>query len=181
MIDPESVTTEIVKAALWVYRAFYTQASECVCKTSGFCAPCNWRWQVARLQRSINGSGLSVPIPVIDLVNGDKPEIPNGNPLTLEQPFFKIVRYREDLDTHARQAAQSLLRAGLPTFYLDLSKAMDLTLAHQSQAVDDIALFAPVLIYCDNYDKRGSGISRMLQRLYSRSFGICYLIEQEGL
>ena len=179
MIDPENITTPIVSAVVAVYSAFWP-TSECQCGKAPVCLACEWPWQAGRLQARINASGLSIPIPVIDL-SGAAPKIPEGNPLARSTPFFAQLSYDGQLDARSRKVAQSVARVGLPVFYLDNSKAIDLTLNEQGQAVDDIALYAPALVYCHNHDRRGDDISRMLARLYSRASGFCWLIEQKGL
>lgn len=99
----------------------------------------------------------------------------------LSKPYFKASEFPDRLDAYARKVAQSVARRGLPVFYLDNSKAIDLTLDGLGKAIDDAALYTPVLVYCHNYDRRGDDISRMLPRLYSRASGFCWLIQQEGL
>ena len=106
------------------------------------------------------------------------PEIPKGNPLAQVKPFFKVLEFKERLDACARKVAQAVARAGLPVFYLDNSRAIDLTLDGQGKVIDDIALYAPTLVYCHNFDRRGDDISRMLPRLYSRASGFCWLIQE---
>ena len=179
MIDAENINTHIVSAAVAVYSAFWP-TSECQCGKAPVCLACEWPWQVERLQNRINASGLSIPVPVIDL-GGEAPNIPKGNPLACPEPFFAKLKFDRELDAHARKFAQTVFLADLPVFYLDNSRAIDLTMAHEGQTIEDIALYAPVLVYCHNYDRRGDDISRVYQRLYSRQFGFCWLIEQEGL
>jgi hypothetical protein len=166
MIDPESVETRIVRDALYVYREFWASRY--------------WPEKTVQLQAAVDASGLSIPVPVID-IGAAKLDFPQGNPLDLDKPFFKLITCKSDPDGQARKIAQALYRAGLPTFYCDNSQLIDLTMAQRGAEVDDLALYAPVLVYCHNFDRRGDDISRAKSRLYSRRHGICYLIEQEGL
>jgi hypothetical protein len=165
MIDPESIQVQIVRDALYVYGLFW--------------GTCYWSEKAQALQAEINASGLSIPVPVIDLA-GEAPDIPAGCPLAQERPYFKTLRYGNNLDGHARKIAQVVARAGLPVFYLDNSRAIDLTLNDMGGAIEEVALYAPVLVYCHQPDRRGDDISRFLPRLYSRASGFCWLIE-EGL
>jgi hypothetical protein len=164
MLNPDTIQTQAVCDAAWVYKEFHGTPE--------------WPAKAKELQAIIDASGLSIPIPVIDL-KAVKLDIPGGNPLTLAKPFFKQLRYEKNLDARSREIAQALYRLGLPVFYCDHSWMIDLTLNHQGQAVDDIAFYAPTLVYCHNYDRRGEGISRAMQRLYSRRSGICYLVAEK--
>jgi hypothetical protein len=165
MIDPESVEAQIVRDSLYVYGEFWASRY--------------WPEKAAQLQAAIDASGPSIPVPIIDL-GPVSLDFPQGNPLAQVKPYFKVLEFKENLDAQARKVAQAVALAGLPVFYLDNSRAIDLTLDGQGKAVDDVALYAPSLVYCHNFDRRGNDISRMLPRLYSRASGFCWLI-QEGL
>jgi len=163
MIDPEAIETQIVRDSLYVYSEFWASRY--------------WAEKTAQLQAAIDASGLSIPVPVIDL-GAPKPDFPQGNPLAQVKPYFKALEFKGSLDAQARKVAQSVALAGLPVFYLDNSRAIDMTLNGQGEAVDDVALYAPTLVYCHNFDRRGDDISRMLPRLYSRASGFCWLIQE---
>lgn len=164
MINPDAISTAIVGSALWTYRLYYGTSY--------------WPHFIEKLQAAIDASGLSIPLPVIELPT-TKLDIPKGNPFEFERPVFKQLIFKGDVDARARSVAQTLYKSGLPTFYLDLTKAIDLTLDRQGQAIDDIAYYAPVLVYCHSSDGRDSNISALLKRLFSSRVGIRFLIQEE--
>lgn len=179
MINPESIPTEIVSAAVAHYRYLWPLSSECRCGKVPVCMACEWPAQAAQLQARINVSGLSIPVPTIDL-GGKAPDVPKGNPLARKTALIADRRFKGELDGHARKFAQSVSVAGLPVFYLDLDESIRLTLAGHGQAIRDIALYAPALVY-HHYYKEKASISRLHARLYSRQYGFCWLIQREGL
>lgn len=176
MINPESVSTPIVSEAVGAYADFWPPYQDCRCGKVRVCAPCEWAWQIERLQARINASGLSIPVPTIKLRAGDKPEFPSGNPLAFEKPHFKTRSYKKDVGAHARRAAQTLLQASLPVFYASKTQLINLAWNKQYQVASDLMLFAPVLVVYDNSDENRSAES-IFNLLHSRAYGIAYLIE----
>lgn len=130
------------------------------------------------MQARIDDSGLSIPVGSIQ--SGTiKLDFPRGNPLLLqgEKRFIKILRYEKKLGAHSRHIAQTLLEAGMPTFYTCKTDLIDLCWNKQRQVASDLMLFAPALVVYANSDEHRSAES-IFNLLHSRSFGIGYLIEQ---
>jgi len=157
------------------------------------CEAHEWRDKQRALQAAIVSSYLSEPIPMFTKTSVDTSRIPACTHPLCMKPYFwvpkplgkrsgRIAAYlskwlTEDnslLATHSEQRMHSRQHV---VFYVHHSHAMSLCYERREQAVRDILLYAPVLVYWHNQDQR-HGNGWMLQLIESRQYGLAFIVEE---
>ena len=151
-------------------------------------------WQAKReaLQNAIVSSYLSEPIPVFTKTKVDTTKIPACTHPLYMKPYFWVPK---PLGKRSGKVAAYLAKwlsegvgvTGPPghwcfsrehvVFYVYHSHMMSLCYERREQAVRDVLLYSPVLVYWHNQDQR-RGNGWMLQLIESRQYGLAFIVEE---
>lgn len=162
--------------------------------TPVICEAHTWKDLQRALQREIVSSGLSMPIPR-KLGKPDRkgqarlkehlgPTV-YKHPLLSEPQIIEVAKGTIPASQGAAWIARWLSstengeekhRMEHVVFYVHHSQALNFVYERRNQAIEDVLLWAPVLVYFHNRDGRENG--RTLPLIQSRQYGLAFIVEE---
>ena len=155
------------------------------------CEAHEWQAKQKALQGAIVSSYLSEPIPTFTKTSVNTTKIPVCTHPLYMKPYFWVPKpLGKRSGGIAAYLARWLSEEGKEfavgcgwyskehiVFYVHHSHAMSLCYERREQAVRDVLLYAPVLVYWHNQDQR-RGNGWMLQLIESRQYGLAFIVEE---
>lgn len=160
-------------------------------KVPVMCGACEWIDKQGALQRLITGAGLSMPLPLKFNNRGEydklikdleSRKIAGSNPI-LTSPHFMAVSGADPHDAighvtrwlTANHREDTLHNGEHIVFLVHRSQAINLTFRQREQEIEDVLMYAPILVYWDNDDGRNH--SRIMALIKSRQYGLAVIVK----
>ena len=203
------ISTGEVRDVLYAYKQLYSldgeDERECICGEEygkwphnkmkvgkGWmpivCPAHEWEYQRDELQRRIVESGLSMPIPVnVDELYAQVPSRPDrlvGNPLDMAPRITRVTANQSGkranwfahFFTGKYEGANQMEHV---VFYLHRTQMITMLYERRDNAIRDVILYAPIVVYWHNPDKRNG--SEWVDSLFeSRQYGTAIICKDKG-
>jgi len=196
--DYATIKTPVIRSICLSYIHFYKERATCACDNAEGtwpnlfvdneprrCPYHEWEHRSKEAQWAIQAAGLSYPIPKI----WNKSRIASTAKIKVEEYYSGLERNplgvskepmlkppSKDSSEYAGILARTMRDEGHIVFFVHHSQIINFSYSQRDQEVDDLILYAPVLVYWHNRDGRQNGRSLGLAK--SRQYGYTFIVEE---
>jgi len=181
------ITTPVVRGVVTAYRHFYSKEHTCQEAEGSWpylfkdgqpvvCKACEWAAKQHRMQERAIASRLSMPVHqergalqqnILESIKDKAGDL-------FYNPLGRNVTWKGDVkgkNSHlATTIANHMAMLGHVVFYVHRSQAINLIYGQRETEAEDVLLYAPVLVFWNNNDKRENGRIEALIEMRSRGF-----------